>query len=70
MFKKLILRRGVNRARLAPSVFPESRHELVCDAVCNIHECVISGCVGTDTVGYLMDRLLSLEPRRHAGDRR
>ncbi|THV20933.1 hypothetical protein [Peteryoungia ipomoeae] len=40
-----------------------ARRERVCNTVCDMHECIISGCTVADTVGFLMDRLLSLEPR-------
>ncbi len=62
-----MLRRGVGRVRLAPQDVFETRREQICDTICDIHECVISGCVATDTVGYLMDRLLSLDPRYTSG---
>jgi hypothetical protein len=65
----LKLRRGMEPVRLAPPVISRSRREQACDTICDMHECVISGCMGTDTVGYLMDRMLSFEPR-HTGDRR
>jgi len=56
------------RGRLAPPVVSRSRREQAYDTICDMHECVISGCAGADNIGYLMDRMLSLEPRH--GDRR
>ncbi|MFM2280377.1 MAG: hypothetical protein RLZZ444_2608 [Pseudomonadota bacterium] len=61
--------RGIDRDRFVPPVVFRSRRERVCDTVCDMHECVISGCAGPETVAYLMDRLLSLDPR-YTGDRR
>ena len=60
--------RGMKHGRLAPPVVSRSRREQACDTICDMHECVISGCAGADNVGYLTDRMLSLEPRH--GDRR
>lgn len=48
---------------LTPPAILQSRRERVCDTVCDLHECVISGCASAEAAGYLMDRLLSLEPR-------
>ncbi|MFN7091341.1 MAG: hypothetical protein ACK4P4_12375 [Allorhizobium sp.] len=69
MPKNQKLHRGIDRGRLAYPVVFRSRRERVCDTVCDVHECVISGCSGPDTLGFLMDRLLSLEPR-YTGDNR
>jgi hypothetical protein len=61
--------RGIDRDRFPPPVVFRSRRERACDTICDMHECVISGCAGPDTVAYLMERLLSLDPR-YTGDRR
>lgn len=59
---------GLDRDRFAPPAVFGSRRERACDTVCDMHECVISGIAGPETVAYLMDRLLLLDPR-YAGDR-
>ncbi len=38
--------RGMKRGRLAPPVVSRSRRERACDTICDMHECVISGCAG------------------------
>ena len=60
---------SIDRDRFVPAVVFRSRRERVCDTVCDMHECVISGCAGPETAAYLMDRLLLLDPR-YTGERR
>lgn len=63
MLKNQQSRAGMDSGRSVTSAVLRSRRERICDTVCDMHECVLSGCVGAESAGYLMDRLLSLEPR-------